>query len=244
MTEENFKVVGQLVNASNATLVVESAGARFVYKPMSGERPLWDFPVDTLFLRERAAFVLSELLKWDIVPSTTIADGPYGVGSLQTWIDAEVDTVDVFEPGAVPADWLTIVSGLDEDGKPVTLAHADLPRLQQIAVFDALINNADRKAGHILTSTDGKIYGIDHGVSFNQDPKLRTVLWGWIGQPIPEGLLLDLTRIISELDASELNELLDENEMTALRDRLSNLLATGKMPSPNPSWPSVPWPVF
>jgi uncharacterized repeat protein (TIGR03843 family) len=95
-----------------------------------------------------------------------------------------------------------------------------------------------------LTSTDGTIYGIDHGVSFNQDPKLRTVLWGWIGQPIPDSLLLDLVRISSDLDASELNELLDEDEMSALRDRLSILVATGKMPSPNPAWPSVPWPVF
>ncbi|MTB10247.1 MAG: phosphatidylinositol kinase, partial [Actinobacteria bacterium] len=129
MSADELQVVGQLVNASNATLVVEAGDQRFVYKPMSGERPLWDFPINTLHLRERAAFVLSELLQWNIVPATVIASGPYGVGSLQNWVDAEVTSVDVFTPGEVPADWLTIISGIDEDGDEVTLAHANLPRL-------------------------------------------------------------------------------------------------------------------
>ena len=244
MSANELQVIGQLVNASNATLVVAAGDQRFVYKPMSGERPLWDFPINTLHLRERAAFVMSELLQWNIVPTTVIASGPYGVGSLQNWVDAEVTSVDVFTPGEVPADWLTIISGIDEDGDEVTLAHANLPRLQQIAVFDALINNADRKAGHILTANDGTIYGIDHGVTFNAEDKLRTVLWGWIGAAISTELLQDLANVETKIDGSELTVLLDADEMLALKDRLAQLLESKTMPSPSPHWPAVPWPVF
>lgn len=187
---------------------------------------------------------MSELLQWNIVPATVIASGPYGVGSLQNWVDAEVTSVDVFMPGEVPADWLTIISGIDEDGDEVTLAHANLPRLQQIAVFDALINNADRKAGHILTANDGTIYGIDHGVTFNAEDKLRTVLWGWIGAAISTELLQDLANVETKIDGSELTVLLDADEMLALKDRLAQLLESKTMPSPSPHWPAVPWPVF
>jgi len=143
---ENFTVIGQMVNASNSTLVVESDGNRFIYKPRSGERPLWDFPDHTLHLRERAAYLVSEMLGWNVVPETTINEGPYGIGSFQKWIDAEPTTVDIFPPNTVPDGWLTIITGIDEEGHQVTLAHEDSERLMQIAVFDALVNNADRKA--------------------------------------------------------------------------------------------------
>ena len=241
---ENVNVIGQMVNASNSTLVVESEGNRFIYKPRSGERPLWDFPDHTLHLRERAAFVVSEMLGWDIVPETVIADGPYGIGSFQNWIDAEPTTVDIFPPNAVPEQWLTIITGIDEEGHQVTLAHENSSRLFQIAIFDALVNNADRKAGHLLTDKSGKTFGIDHGVTFNSEDKLRTVLWGWIGEPLPAAYLQDLEALKIQITDSELDELLDEDEIAALRDRIDTLTAESVMPSPSPHWPAVPWPVF
>jgi uncharacterized repeat protein (TIGR03843 family) len=241
---ENFKVIGQMVNASNSTLVVELDSKRFIHKPRSGERPLWDFPDHTLHLRERAAFVVSHMLGWDVVPETTIKEGPYGIGSFQKWIDAEPTTVDIFPPNTVPDGWLTIITGIDEEGKQVTLAHEDSPRLRQIAVFDALINNADRKAGHLLTDQSGMTFGIDHGVTFNAEDKLRTVLWGWIGQDISEAHIVDLKKLQSEIAGSELEELLDASEIHALQQRVEDLIAERVMPSPSPHWPAVPWPVF
>lgn len=241
---KNITVIGQMVNASNSTLVVESDGNRFIYKPRSGERPLWDFPDYTLHLRERAAYATSELLGWDVVPETTIHEGPYGIGSFQKWIDAEPTTVDIFAPNQVPQGWLTIMSGIDEEGDHVTLAHEDSNRLKQIAIFDALVNNADRKAGHLLTVDSGITYGIDHGVTFNEEGKLRTVLWGWIGQNIPEPLLADLESLKTNIHGSELEELLSSSEIAALTSRLDKLLVEKVLPSPSPHWPAVPWPVF
>jgi len=240
----DFKVVGQMVNASNSTLVIESNDQRYIYKPRSGERPLWDFPDQTLYLRERAAYLTSELLGWNVVPETTIQEGPYGIGSFQKWIDAEPATVDIFPPNEVPQGWLTIMSGIDEEGDQVTLAHENSSRLQQIAVFDTLINNADRKAGHLLTDESGVTFGIDHGVTFSSEGKLRTVLWGWIGQSVPEQYLADLASLKTKISGSELEELLDGSEVTALQARLDELLIQKTMPSPSPHWPAVPWPVF
>lgn len=241
---ENIQVVGQMVNASNSTLVVESEGNRYIYKPRSGERPLWDFPDHTLHLRERAAFVCSEMLGWNIIPETFIQDGPYGIGSFQKWIDAEPATVDIFPPNEVPEGWLTIMSGIDEEGKQVTLAHQNSPRLFQIAIFDAIVNNADRKAGHLLTDASGQTYGIDHGVTFNFEDKLRTVLWGWIGEEIPEEFVKDIESLKEKITNSELEELLDVEEIDALFHRLDTILTQPVMPMPSPSWPAVPWPIF
>lgn len=239
-----LKIIGQMVNASNSTLVVEDEANRYIYKPESGERPLWDFPNGTLHKRERAAFVMSEILGWNLVPNTQLREGPYGVGSLQNWLEAQVTVVDVFAPGEVPDKWLTVITGFDENGDEVTLAHANEPRLKQIAVFDALINNADRKAGHILTDQDGNLFGIDHGLTFHDEDKLRTVLWGWINEPIPDHLVLDLAAAASKIISSELPQLLSQEEISALLERLDNLITTKKMPVPSPHWPAVPWPVF
>lgn len=239
-----LKIIGQMVNASNSTLVVEDEANRYIYKPESGERPLWDFPNGTLHKRERAAFVMSEILGWNLVPNTQLREGPYGVGSLQNWLEAQVTAVDIFAPGEVPDKWLTVITGLDENGDEVTLAHANEPRLKQIAVFDALINNADRKAGHILTDQDGNLFGIDHGLTFHDEDKLRTVLWGWINEPIPEHLVLDLAAAASKIESSELPQLLSKEEISALIERLANLVTTKKMPVPSQRWPAVPWPVF
>lgn len=233
-----------MVNASNATLVVERDGQRYIYKPASGERPLWDFPDGTLHLRERAAFLVSELLGWDLVPTTTLEVGPEGIGSLQEWVEAETTSVDIFPPNDVPEGWKTIITGFDEEGNQVTLAHANDESLQRMAVFDAVINNADRKAGHILTTESGKHWAIDHGVTFNVDPKLRTVLWGWIDDEISSEQLSDLATLRELIDDSELTELLDKSELAALVGRIDELLTSKTLPAPSPEWPAVPWPVF
>jgi uncharacterized repeat protein (TIGR03843 family) len=189
-------------------------------------------------------YVLSELVGWDVIPETIIAEGPLGIGSFQTWKDAEVLTVDIFPPNEVPTDWLNITSGVDENGNIVSLAHGQNTDLIKIALLDAIANNADRKAGHLLTDATDKTWGIDHGVTFNVDPKLRTVLWGWLGTEIPEDLLFDLVRIKDQLPTSELGELLAADEVDATIKRLTELIDTGVFPAPNPNWPAVPWPIF
>lgn len=241
---EDFKVLGQLANASNATLLVERSGHKYIYKPKSGERELWDFPTGTLYQRERAAYVMSEIFNWDFVPETQIIEGPYGIGSLQDWHDSEITEVDIFLPQEIPSNWLKIFSGIDEHGQQVVLAHAQNQQLARICLFDAVINNADRKAGHLLTDSAGKIWAVDHGVTFNEEPKLRTVLWGWIGEPIPEALMTDLEKGLHSAKDSELVELLNESEFAELIKRIEDLIAQGVFPAPNPGWPAVPWPVF
>jgi len=237
-------ILGRMVNASNSTLVIESAGQQFVYKPISGERPLWDFPEGTLALRERAAYVISELLGWELVPETRLMDGPHGVGSVQTWVEADTTTIEVTEPDAIPDGWMRIMSGVDETGHEVTLSHANDKSLSQLAVFDAVINNADRKGGHILTDGNGRHFAIDHGVAFHHEPKLRTVLWGWIDDEIDPTWIADIQRVRGELATSELSQLLSPIELDALAERMDALIAEPTFPEPNSSWPAVPWPVF
>lgn len=240
----DFRILGRMRNASNSTLVGSIDGQQVIYKPISGERPLWDFPDETLALRERAAYVASELLGWKLVPLTILRDGPEGPGSVQQWIDGEGFVADIFSPDSVPSDWLTIVSGFDENNEPVILAHAPIQNLARIAVFDALINNADRKAGHIISAHDGTLYAIDHGVTFHHENKLRTVLWGWIDQEIDRTLIADVEKFIGLIDDSELSELLTDVEISALKYRANELVARPKFPEPNPHWPAIPWPVF
>jgi uncharacterized repeat protein (TIGR03843 family) len=241
---EKFQVIGQMVNASNSTLVVESDNQRFIYKPKSGERPLWDFPDHTLYKRERAAYVTSELLGWEIVPETTIQEGPYGVGSFQQWIDAEPTTVDIFPPNTVPEGWLTIVTGIDEEGNEVTLAHEDTARLQQIALFDALINNADRKFGHILITSDQMVFGCDHGVSLHEENKLRTVIWQFAELDLLPFEIAQLSDLQKAIDRKYLKSLLSDNEIEAIFERVSFILQDGRFATPSPNWPAVPWPPY
>lgn len=237
-------VIGQLSNASNTTLLVEGDSQKFIYKPKIGERELWDFPTGSLYLRERASFVLSELLNWNLIPSTQIVEGPHGIGMLQYWIEAQVDQVDIFYPGEVPDSWLSITSGVDETGNQVVLAHSANEQLKLIALFDVLINNADRKAGHILTDKENKLWAIDHGVTFNVEPKLRTVLWGWIDQQVDNERLIQIEQAKTQISDSELPELLTQEEVASLIARMDLVLQEKKFPAPSPNWPAVPWPVF
>jgi len=244
---------GRLVEASNTTLraYISLAGvdARCVYKPVRGERPLWDFPDGTLAGREVSAYLLARATGWDCVPPTVLRDGPLGPGACQLWIDEPEDGAEELL-GFVPADgvpdgWYGILSAQDDDGTPYLLAHADDPRLAQLAVFDAVANNADRKGGHILSTVDGHVYGVDHGVCFHVDNKLRTVLWGWIDDPLPPPAVEVLGKLRAELGGT-LGEVLSEHltraEVACVGTRIDALLAAGRFPAPSGDWPAVPWP--
>jgi uncharacterized repeat protein (TIGR03843 family) len=233
--EGDLEIVGRLVQASNTTLLVRVIGevpgrgpttAGAVYKPIRGERPLWDFPEATLAHREVAAHAVSEATGWRIVPPTVFrADGPVGPGMLQLWVETrdDVDILDLLQSGD--------------------------PRLRRIALFDAVVNNADRKGGHLLVRPDGLIQGVDHGVTFNVDPKLRTILWGWRGTPIAPEELLTLAALRPRLAdggplSTALAEHLDPAEIKQARVRLDGLLESGTFPQPHPDWPAIPWPWY
>jgi uncharacterized repeat protein (TIGR03843 family) len=262
-----LEVRGRLVDASNATLfaVVELDGvqARCVYKPVAGERPLWDFPNRTLARREVAAYVLSAATGWDVVPPTVLRDGPYGTGSVQWWVgpvevDADGDPVvaepgaglvDIVSPAQVPPGWLHVLRAQSYEGSPVSLVHADDPALRRMAVFDVIANNADRKGGHLLRDLDGSLRGVDHGLTFNVEDKLRTVLWGWAGQRLPGEVVEALRPLAADLDAEgrlyrQLRRLLSEAEVQRTRVRMAKLLDSGRHPRPGASRHPIPWPAF
>jgi uncharacterized repeat protein (TIGR03843 family) len=248
----DMELEGRLVDASNTTLrafvTLDGVSARCVYKPIRGERPLWDFPDGTLAGREVSAYLLSVTTGWDCVPPTVLRDGPLGPGACQLWIDEPEDVVPLlgFIPRRrIPTGWHRIMSAHDGDGRAYVLAHADDPRLARLAVLDAVINNADRKGGHVLSTVDGRVYGVDHGVCFNVDDKLRTVLWGWVGDPLPEEARQVLARLREQLSGAlgrELAEHLTRAEVAKVGARVDRLLAAGCYPEPPGDWPAVPWP--
>ena len=227
LTSGELDVQGRLVDASNATLYcgVASNGmaATCVYKPIAGERPLWDFPDGTLAAREVAAYTVSASSGWDLVPPTVLRDGPYGLGMVQLWIDT-AESVD-----------LGLLARSD---------HADLARM---AVLDAVINNADRKGGHLLPTDQGRVYGVDHGVCFSVEDKLRTLLWQWRGDPLPDDAVETLGLLRADLEGTlgdALHALLDRREVRATKRRIDRLLASGRYPLPSGEWPAIPWPPF
>jgi uncharacterized repeat protein (TIGR03843 family) len=247
-----MELEGRLVDASNTTLRAEISldglTRRCVYKPVRGERPLWDFPDGTLAGREVSAYLVSQATGWDLVPPTVLRDGPLGPGACQLWIDEPDDTDALigFVPAYdVPPGWFAVAGARDENGDAFALAHADDSRLARLAVLDAVINNADRKGGHVLYAPGGDIYGVDHGISFHVENKLRTVLWGWTGKPIPPESLATLTALGADLDG-RLGETLEEHltvsEVQHLRLRVKRLVRAGRFPKPPQDWPAVPWP--
>jgi uncharacterized repeat protein (TIGR03843 family) len=254
-------VIGRIRSASNATFLCEAdwCGQRThcVYKPIAGEAPLWDFPDGTLAGREEAAYLVSVALGWNIVPYTIIRDGPAGRGMLQLWIDQPEDTltddcpatpdlVDLLPADKVPPGYLPVLRAYDYAGDEVTLVHADDTRLRRMAVFDILVNNADRKGGHILTGLDGQVYGVDHGVSLHVEDKLRTVLWGWAGKPVDDETLAAVARLAQALHgplAEALRGHITNHEIGALRRRAETLLDNPVMPMPDRRRP-IPWPAF
>ena len=183
-----MKLRGRIMPASNATFLAELDGREVVYKPIAGERPLWDFPTGTLADREVAAYLVSEAIGWDVVPRTWWGDGPHGPGMIQEWqvVDPDQEAVTLVAAGRVPPDWFAVFDGVDDRDRDVTLVHEDTDALRRMAVFDVIVNNADRKGGHVLAMPDGHRYGVDHGVTFHHEPKLRTVLWGWAATPLTD----------------------------------------------------------
>jgi uncharacterized repeat protein (TIGR03843 family) len=253
LREGDLEIEGRLRDASNTTLRCLAddghAQVRCVFKAVAGERPLWDFPEWTLTRRELAAFELSELLGWHLVPPTVWREsGPGGAGMCQAWVDEDAGAaqVAVVRPGRLPEGWLHVLDAEDGAGSPVALVHAASPVLARMAAFDALANNADRKGGHVLTDGNGRVWGIDHGVTFSSDDKLRTVLWGWAGQDLPEDVLADVERLHALLQSGvdPVDRWLDEEERESLRQRVRDLLREGRFPLPSGHWPAIPWPVF
>lgn len=233
LREGEIELVGRLMGSSNHAMLCrvrrpcpppeEPIVLEAVYKPTAGERPLDDFPDGTLSHREVAAWLVSEAIGWGIVPPTVRRDGPFGDGSLQLWIDVDP-----------AADVVAMVVESD-------------PRLRRIALFDGALNNTDRKGGHLLPTLDGHIFGVDHGVTFSMEPKLRTVLWAWRGQPLAPDELEGLARLATALRgelARDLAELLSRGEIAATRRRVDTLLDTRRFPLPRPDWPAIPWPPF
>ncbi|MDR6978826.1 putative repeat protein (TIGR03843 family) [Streptomyces sp. 3330] len=246
-------VRGRIRDASNAalycTVAYEGREAACVYKPVAGERPLWDFPDGTLAQREVAAYEVSEATGWGLVPPTVLREGPYGEGMCQLWIETAPETellalVDAEEPGP---GWRAIGFAEAGEGRTALLVHADDERLRRLAVLDAVINNADRKGGHLLPTADGRLYGIDHGVTFNAENKLRTLLWGWAGEPLTGEAVDVLKALRGALEpggrlAVTLAGLITPAEVDATRARADALLASGKHPEPSGDWPAIPWP--
>ena len=227
-----LEVLGRLVDASNATLYCRASGCALdgseldlacVYKPVRGERPLWDFPNGTLANREYAAFLVSDAMRLSIPPPTVLRDGPFGRGMVQLWVEVD-DSVDV----------VALVRNCDD-------------RLRRIALFDAVVNNADRKGGHLLPTQEGHIHGVDHGVCFAVEPKLRTILWCWRGSPIDSEEREMLARLRAALRGelgSQLRTVLSSHEVRATDRRIDGLLSDGRFPEPDPDRPAVPWPPF
>lgn len=229
LTHGALEVEGRLVDASNATLFcgISSGGAeaQCVYKPVAGERPLWDFPDGTLAGREVAAYVISKAAGWNIVPPTVMRDGPFGPGMVQLWVDADPET-----------DLIALSRSTTHPG------------LREMTVLDAVINNADRKIGHLLPVPGGHLYGCDHGVCFSEDYKLRTVLWQWRGDQLPESSVEALCRLQEGLVdgalASELPRHLTGPEVSATWDRINQLIDNRIHPFPPDDWPAIPWPPY
>jgi uncharacterized repeat protein (TIGR03843 family) len=222
-----IEVEGRLVDASNATLFVtityNEQTTQAIYKPIAGERPLWDFPDGNLASRERASYLISEALGSCCIPLTILRDGPFGIGAVQQWID------------------------VNEDIDLEIYFREDRPELRAVALLDAVLNNTDRKIGHLLPSTQGKLFVCDHGVTLHTDNKLRTVLWQWAGKPLTDDEHFQLKSFLVFMDSpesAELRSLITVDEYAALRDRVVALITSMKFPEPNEDWPHIPWPPF
>ena len=224
-------VTGRLVDASNATLYamcsVKTSGEErefpCIYKPIAGERPLWDFPDGSLANREYLTFLVSHWLNLHLVPPTILRDGPYGTGMVQKWIDIDPSV-----------DLMAFYQGND-------------PKLRLLALLDIITNNTDRKIGHLIPIEGGHLYGCDHGVTFHVDDKLRTVLWQCAASSFTDdeiSLLVQAREIFTGDKFAIISGLIDEEEIAATISRIDRALFEESFPVPNPDWPSVPWPPF
>ncbi|MHA7268933.1 SCO1664 family protein [Arthrobacter sp. HLT1-20] len=243
-------LTGRITTASNATFLGRIGEVVVVYKPMAGESPLWDFPQGTLAHREVAAYLVSQVLGWGVVPHTWLREGPLGEGMVQLWQeqDPAQDAVDLVAADNVPeTGWKHVLEGRDESGRLAALIHEDSPALRRMAVFDVVVNNADRKGDHILAMSGGHRHGVDHGLTFHRDHKLRTVLWGWHGDALTAEEKDGIDRVIEGLHGGlgrDLAELLSTEEIASLAARCDQLRLAGRFPAPSGEMPAVPWPLF
>lgn len=228
LAKGEVELQGVMPWSSNYTLLVsmtyEQLQGLAVYKPRRGERPLWDFTRGTLCQREFAAYLVSATLGWDLVPPTVLRDGPYGIGSMQLFVNADQEAHLFTMQKEGGYEW----------------------ELERLAAFDIIINNADRKSGHCLKGTDGRLWAIDHGICFHSEPKLRTVLWDFAGQPLRDDILIDLRNLQSRMHSNDyeiriIESLLDGDEIKALRRRVDRLVGQARFPDPG-SGRNVPWP--
>ena len=229
LSQGQIEVEGLIPLSSNATLLVTIRDDEFstlaVYKPQQGERPLWDFPLGTLGRREVAAYLVCQALGWDLVPPTVLRSGPYGLGSVQLFMPAEQD-----------AHFFTI-----QDDPAFT------GPLKQLAALDVVVNNADRKSGHCLVDQEGRLWAIDNALTFHAEPKLRTVIWDFCGQPLPAEVMTALQSLARQLEedaplSQALARLLSPAEIASFRHRLRRLLEARRYPELGPGQ-AVPWPL-
>ncbi len=261
---DEIRIAGRVAEASNVALLVEVAAPRAgegageppmwaIYKPVRGERPLWDFPDGTLAGREVASWLLADATAYGIVPPTVLREGPFGPGSVQLWIgdpyarpEDSAFVVRLARAGQRPAGWLTAFEGARAGGRGLAVVHEDAEDVRDAAVLDALLNNSDRKGSHLVRDRCGTLWGFDHGLTLHAEPKLRTVLWGWAGQPL-RGSDLDRLRLLrADLSGSPLRSalegLLPAGDVFALQVRVQRLLDSGRHPRAGPDWPAIPWP--
>lgn len=249
------ELLGRIIESSNGAVLVrvtrDEESRLAIHKPVALERPLWDYPDGTLAGRERAAYLISEAGGFAVVPPTVLHEGPWGLAATQAWV-GEPDiapelVVDVVSPGEVPEGWREVLRGETPEGDEVVVAHAMDPGVRTASVFDALINNSDRKGGHLLRMDDA-VWGVDHGVSLGVEPKLRTVLWGWAGDELTEADLARVERVRVALMqgslAHDLEPLLTGDELAALAARARQLTTDRRHPVPLPGWPAIPWPAM
>ncbi|HEY3290191.1 MAG TPA: SCO1664 family protein [Anaerolineae bacterium] len=216
------KIMGEIGDPGPHADIIE---VKAVYKPRRGESPLWDFPEGTLCLRELAAYLVSNALGWDLIPPTVLRSGPHGIGMVQLYIENDPDQ-----------HFFTFRDN-----------PSYCEQLQRLSLFDLIANNADRKSGHCLLDADGHVWAIDHGITFNVDYKLRTVIWDFAGQTIPTELTADMRRLYDDIGSKKplgqaLRQLLDESEVAALKRRIMSLIEMKHYPGPNRSQRSIPWP--
>jgi len=254
LAEGELHLLGRLTEASNATWLTRlgdpEAGPLVVYKPVRGERPLWDFPDGTLAERERAAYLVSELGGWHLVPPTILREGPAGLGMAQAWVgdvdDAAESVVHVIRVGSDARGLRPVLRASDDTGAPLLVAHEEASDVRALALLDCVLNNTDRKGAHAFRHA-GQLYAVDHGVTFHAEPKLRTVLWGWGGEAMAGDEIEQLRGLREQVigddpRAEEVRSHLTAREMRALLGRIDDLLRDGRFPEPDGEWPAIPWP--
>ncbi|TWP33214.1 SCO1664 family protein [Leekyejoonella antrihumi] len=255
LTDGELEIEGRLVEASNVVLRVWlSQGSEripAVYKPVRGERPLWDFPEGTLACREVAAWLVAQSGGWHVVPPTVLRDGPLGSGSVQQWVGPltgwdDSGLVRLDRPREVPDGFVEVLTAEDPQGEPLVVSHASSDQVRALALLDLVLNNADRKGSAMIVDGD-RLWAIDHGLCFHVEEKLRTVLWGFAGERLAPAERDRLTKVLEALDgdlSDRLQLLLDGDEMMALRARVCDLLTAGRFPAVPVDRTPLPWPLW